>query len=164
MDIFLFVLGYVIQTAATCLLIWKIKKSHSIYGLSVDTQICFLIGCISRCIWTLDTRLVETYFAYTELIASTVCCTVCVYYCWVHYDTTTMHAPQFLRTHSLAGVSLILAFFFHPSEFWFSVQILVAFSIYIECVGLLPQLWLMKKMQRPQRSGVERSGVQRMRF
>ena len=31
----------------------------------------FCLACFTRCIWTLDTRLVETFFAYLELILST---------------------------------------------------------------------------------------------
>ena len=68
MDIFLFVLGYCIQCLAAILLMVKIWKSKSIYGLSTDTQICFAIANVARCIWTLDTRLIETHFAYAELV------------------------------------------------------------------------------------------------
>ncbi len=39
MDIFLFVLGYLIQFAAAMLLFFKISKQRSVYGLSVDTQV-----------------------------------------------------------------------------------------------------------------------------
>jgi len=46
----------------------------------------------------------------------------------------------------LAPVAAVLAFFFHPSDNWISIQILVAFTMYLEALGLLPQLWLMKKM------------------
>lgn len=146
MDIFLFVLGYVIQCVAACLLMWKIWKTKSIYGLSMDTQICFAIANVGRCIWTLDTRLIETYFAYAELVVSTVASFGCVYMCWKFRHTTTMHAIPYLRVYSLAPIALVLAFFFHPSDQWISVQILVAFTMYIEALGLLPQLWLMKKM------------------
>jgi ER lumen protein retaining receptor len=57
-----------------------------------------------------------------------------------------MHAVNYLRFYTLASVALVLAFFFHPSDTWIDVQILVAFTMYIEALGLLPQLWLMRKM------------------
>merc|ERR1719183_1971367 len=66
--------------------------------------------------------------------------------CWRFRHTTTMQAIPWLRVYTLAPVALVLAFFFHPSDQWISVQILVAFTMYIEALGLLPQLWLMKNM------------------
>lgn len=146
MDIFLFVLGYVIQCCAAFLLMYKISTSKSIYGLSVDTQICFAIANIGRCWWTLDTRLIETKLAYLELILSTLASFGCCAMCYRYYHTTTKHAITYLRWYSLAGVALVLAFFFHPSDKWIDVQILVAFTMYLEALGLLPQLWLMRKM------------------
>jgi len=146
MDIFLFVLGYIIQCCAACLLMFKIWKSRSIYGLSVDTQICFMVANIVRCVWTLDTRLVETNFAYLELISSCLASVGCCYMCYTYYHTTTMHALSYLKWYVLSAVALVLAFFFHPSDQWIDIQILVAFTMYIEALGLLPQLWLMRKM------------------
>merc|ERR1719183_2858272 len=66
--------------------------------------------------------------------------------CWRFRHTTTMQAIPWLRVYTLAPVALVLAFFFHPSDQWISIQILVAFTMYIEALGLLPQLWLMKNM------------------
>lgn len=139
-------LGYVIQAAAAMLLMYKIHKSQSIYGLSVDTQLCFALANVSRCIWVLDTRLVETNFAYAEILISTIASFAICYLCRKYGHTTTMHACNWLRCYSLVPIALVLAFFFHPSDQWLSVQILVAFTMYLEALGLLPQLWLMKKM------------------
>ncbi|CAD7937424.1 unnamed protein product [Amoebophrya sp. A25] len=146
MDILLFLLGYCIQCLACGMLCWKIYKSKSIYGLSIDTQIAFAIANVTRCIWTLDTRLIETNFAFLELVCSTIVSLFCVYLCWTYHHTTTMHAIPWLRIYTLTPIAAVLAFFFHPSDQWFSVQILVAFTMYLEALGLLPQLWLMKKM------------------
>jgi len=137
MDIFLFVLGYIIQMAAAFLLLFKISRARSIYGLSVDTQICFMLANVVRCIWTLDTRLVETTFAYLELLGSTIASIGCCLLCYKYYHTTTMHAINYLRFYSLAGIALVVAFFFHPSDTWIDVQILVAFTMYIEAMGIL---------------------------
>merc|ERR1719229_1403038 len=41
---------------------------------------------------------------------------------------------------------MFFAFFFNPGDTWFSMQILVAYTMYQEAFGLLPQLWLMRKM------------------
>lgn len=146
MDIFLFVLGYIVQFLAAMLLGYKISKHQSIYGLSVDTQVAFFLANICRCIWTLDTRLIETWVAYGELVMSTVASGWLCYLCYKHYHTTIKHAVWWARIQVLVPVAAVLAFFFHPSDQWFSIQILVAFTMYIEALGLLPQLWLMKNM------------------
>lgn len=146
MDIFLFVLGYLLQCAASWLLVYKIHKHKSIYGLSTDTLVLFFMANIARCIWTLDTRLVETFLAYMELALSTVANCILIYFCYKYKHTTTQQAILPLSVMSLAPLALILGFFFNPADDWFTVQILVAFTMYVEALGLLPQLYLMKKM------------------
>jgi len=146
MDIFFFVLGYWVHFMGSCLLLYKIVGQRSIYGLSIDTQIAFLMAVVGRCIWTLDTRLVETVFAYIELIASTFIAGAIVWKCWQHRFTTTKHAAGPFRIWSIAPAAFVFAFFFHPGDSWWSVQILVAFTMYIEALGLLPQLYLMRNM------------------
>merc|ERR1719321_1068263 len=71
------------------------------------------------------------------------------YFCFKYRHTTTKHASTPFRIWVLAPAALVLAFFFHPGEPedpWFTMQILVAFTMYMEALGLLPQLWLMRKM------------------
>jgi len=146
MEIFLFILGYYVHFAASCVLFWKIYKQKSIYGLSVDTQAAYLLAVISRCVWVMETRLVETKLAYLELMLSTVSAFGLSYLCFTYYHTTSKHALPYLRVYATAPTALVLAFFFHPGDDWFSMQILVAYSMYQEALGLLPQLWLMRKM------------------
>lgn len=146
MDIFLFVLGYWVHFTASCLLLYKIHTQRSIYGLSIDTQVAFLMAVLGRCVWTLDTRLVETVFAYIELIVSSLIAGALVVQCVKHRYTTTKHAAGPFRIWAIAPASLVLAFFFHPGESWWSIQILVAFTMYVEALGLLPQLYLMRNM------------------
>lgn len=50
------------------------------------------------------------------------------------------------RVGLFCSVCSLLAFFIHPGRQWWTVQILVAFTIYTEAVGLLPQLWYMRRM------------------
>mmetsp|Transcript_34003 Transcript_34003/g.72187 ORF Transcript_34003/g.72187 Transcript_34003/m.72187 type:complete len:217 (+) Transcript_34003:71-721(+) len=146
MDIFLFVLGYYIHFLASCLLMYKIYQTRSIWGLSVDTQIAFGLSSVARCIWVLDTRLVETVFAYIELVISTVVALVLCYLCNQYYHTTTKHAQGYFRIWVIAPVALALAFLFHPGDQWLSMQVLVAFTMYLECLGVIPQLDLMRRM------------------
>ncbi|KAF4719652.1 hypothetical protein FOZ62_028065 [Perkinsus olseni] len=145
-DVFLFELGYGIQLAAALLLLYRISTMKNIYGLSIDTQVCFLMGTLSRFIWMMDTRLVETWFSYLELWFNLAVQIALCYYCYIYWYTTTMHAPRYLRAPVLALVALLLAFLFHPGYEWVSGQVLVSFTMYIEAMGLIPQLWLMRKM------------------
>lgn len=146
MEVFLFILGYYVHFCATCILVYKISKHKSIYGLSIDTQISYLTAVIARCIWVMETRLIETVFAYIELILSTGGALVLCYLAFKYKHTTTKHSTPYLRVFVTIPLALVLAFFFHPGEDWWTMQILVAFTMYAECMGLLPQLWLMRKM------------------
>lgn len=146
MEVFLFLVGYFVHFCASCLLLYKIWKHKSIYGLSVDTQVSYLLAVVARCVWSMETRLVETKFAYFELICSTaIACGLC-FLCYQLYATTPKHTTVFLRVYVTAPACMVLAFFFHPGDDWWSMQILVAYSMYQEAMGLLPQLWLMRKM------------------
>lgn len=145
-EIILFIMGYYIQFAASMLLGYKIWKQRSIYGLSIDTQIAYLLAAVARCIWVMETRLVETKFAYIELVLSTVASVVLCYLCYIHSATTTKHSTAALRVYVSAPLAMVLAFFFHPGDDWFSMQVLVSYTMFQEALGLLPQLWLMRKM------------------
>mmetsp|Transcript_129472 Transcript_129472/g.360656 ORF Transcript_129472/g.360656 Transcript_129472/m.360656 type:complete len:219 (-) Transcript_129472:181-837(-) len=146
MEVFLFLVGYFVHLAASCLLMYKIYKHKSIYGLSVDTQASYLLAVVARCVWSLETRLVETKFAYLELMMSTVAACGLCFLCYQLYHTTSKHSTPFLRVYATAPACLVLAFFFHPGDDWISLQILVSYTMFQEAMGLLPQLWLMRKM------------------
>eukprot|EP00397_Hematodinium_sp_SG-2012_P012296 GEMP01012462.1.p1 GENE.GEMP01012462.1~~GEMP01012462.1.p1 ORF type:complete len:221 (+),score=35.83 GEMP01012462.1:257-919(+) len=145
-DIIFFVIGYYIHCIAAFVLIYKIHKQRSIYGLSIDTQIAFFLAALSRCCWTLDTRLVETSFSYLELAASVGASGYILYLCRAYRHTTTKRASTPFRIFVIAPISVAFAFVFHPGDDWFSLQILVSFTMYMEALGLLPQLWLMRHM------------------
>jgi len=146
MDVWLFILGYLVQFAGSCVLLYKIVQHRSIYGLSIDTQICFLVATVCRCIWSLETRLVETWLAHVELLLSTCVAALLCYYVISLRHTTTKTAWWPLRCFVTVPASFLVAFFFHPGSRWFTVQILVSFSMYLESVALLPQLYLMRRM------------------
>lgn len=146
METWLFILGYLIQLCGSLMLFWKIWRKRSVYGLSSDTQYCFGLSTLSRAIWSLETRLVSTRLAYVELFLSV---SVSLVLCWAVYrfrHTTTKEALWYLRTQVLAPTAFFLAFFWHPGKDVISMQILVAFTMYVECLALLPQLYLMRRM------------------
>lgn len=146
MEIFLFILGYYVHFGASCMLLYKIWGHKSIYGLSTDTQIAYLLAVISRCIWVMETRLVETVFAYMELVLSTVAAIGLCYLTYKLAHTTQRQSTEWLRIYVTAPICFALACVFHPGDDWLSMQILVSYTMFQEAVGLLPQLWLMRKM------------------
>uniref|UniRef100_A0A0G4G723 ER lumen protein-retaining receptor n=1 Tax=Chromera velia CCMP2878 TaxID=1169474 RepID=A0A0G4G723_9ALVE len=120
--------------------------TKSIYGLAADTQVCFVLATLSRCMWSLDTRLVETKLAYLELFLSTSVAIILGLLVIRYRHTTTKKPATLLRYFVIVPVALVLAFFVHPGHHWWTVQILVAFTMYVEAGALIPQLYLMRKM------------------
>ena len=50
-----FVFSYFLDDLACCMLIYKINKQKSIYGISIDTQICLLVAVLARVCFFTDT-------------------------------------------------------------------------------------------------------------
>lgn len=144
--LWLFSLGYLFQLVATAMLVLSVLKTRSIFGLSHDTQILFLVGQLARLIWIFDTRLYKYTFAQVELIANVLLSGYACYLCHKYSPTNILTTPKYLRVGPIAGFCAVLSFFFHPgdkSDYFFTIQMLVSFTIFIECAGLLPQFYLM---------------------
>jgi ER lumen protein retaining receptor len=153
MDIFLFVLGYIIQLIASGILFYRIKSVRSIYGLAIDTQICFLLSSLSRLVWTVNTRIYEANgafvtIAFLEMLLSVAAAIGLVYHFVQLRHTTTVSVPLLMSYKVLVPVSFALAYMVNPGG-WFNVssQLLVAFNMYVEACALVPQLWLIRKME-----------------
>ena len=153
MDIFLFVLGYIIQLVASAILFYRIRTVKSIYGLCIDTQICFLLSSLSRLLWTVNTRIYEANgafvtIAFLEMLLSVVAAFALVYHFVQLRHTTTVSVPMYLSYKVLIPISLGFAYIVNPGG-WFNVssQLLVAFNMYVEAAALVPQLWLIRKME-----------------
>ena len=58
-----FVLGYLIAQVGNFLLLVKINKQKSVYGVSIDSQIALLLATLARCIWFNDTKLPTMWLA-----------------------------------------------------------------------------------------------------
>ena len=43
--------GYMFQHLGGALLIYKLMKQKSMYGICIDTQICYLLSLFARCFW-----------------------------------------------------------------------------------------------------------------
>mgnify|MGYP001098713421 FL=1 len=150
MDIvlWLFTLGYLFQVAASCILVVKMQKQKSIYGMCPDTQWVFFIATLSRCVWIFDTRLMGLPLAYIELISNVVLGAYCCYLCHKYKHTVEYSTSKYLDAISISVCCLVLCFLFHPgakNQFYLTVQMLVSFTIFMESAGLLPQFLMMRK-------------------
>ena len=81
-DLVFFVGGYYVQLAAMCTLVYKIRRTKSIHGLSWDTQLCVLIASVCKLAWVPDTRLFESVFTFLELGLSPVAAALSCYLCY----------------------------------------------------------------------------------
>ena len=99
MDIVLwiFACGYFFQMLATLILIMKMVKQKSIYGLCWDTQFIFFLGSVSRCLWLKETKLRSLPFAHFELYSNTILLFISVYMCYRFRHTSIHPAPKYLK-------------------------------------------------------------------
>lgn len=149
MILWLFEFGYVLQHIATIFQIKRIKEKRTTELISLDTNLFFLIGSICRVIWMWDSMLANFTFAYLEIIVafSSLSYLVYLYNQFKDYDfiAAETRLPKYLSFPVLLSVILILSFLFHPGNknaYYLSLQMLVSINIYSECIGLLPQLYV----------------------
>lgn len=152
MILWLFEFGYVLQHLAIVFQILEIKKTKSTEGISYETILFFSIATVCRLVWMWDSMLANFYFAYLELIAAVASLSYIIYlhnqYKVYDYIRQKTPLPAYLKFPVLLITILIMAFFFHPgnkNRYYFTIQMFVSTNIYSECLGLLPQLYLIGK-------------------
>ena len=55
--LYLFTFGYYVEHIGNAIMIYKLHKEKSMYGISIDTQICLLFATFARIFWMMDTQL-----------------------------------------------------------------------------------------------------------
>lgn len=146
-EVAFFIGGYVTQLIATILLLKEVLKKQSVYGLSMDTQICFLLSTVSRAIWTRDTRLTETRLAHVELGGAVLTSLAACVLCHRLRGTNSKQATSKYSVWLLTAAAMVTAILWHPGRGLLSLQVLVAFTIYMETLALLPQLKVMHRLE-----------------
>ncbi len=146
----LFNFGYIAQLVGNYILIKKIRRQKNIEGLSFETQIIYLIGALVRCVWVFETRLTNTFTVWIELLLSVGSSSYLVYLFWKYKDSKFVQLQNPFKFLYLLIASAVLSFFFHPGnqgDYHFSMQMLVSFTMYFEACGLLPQIYILRKMR-----------------
>lgn len=137
----LFVAGYYIEHLGNILLILKLMKQKSIYGVSIQSQICLLVATISRCIWFTDTKLPTMTSAWCELVLAIALHSYILYLCYKFKDALYKEPPIQYRAYVLITIAFILSLCFHPGEkhktYIFTQQMFVSFTMFTEALSLI---------------------------
>lgn len=152
MILWFFEVGYVLQHLAIIFQILQIKKNKNTEGIAIETILFFSIATICRLFWIFDSKLKNFVFTYIEVLLaiSSLAYLIYLYSIFKHNDYIRQQVklPVYLRFFALFLVILVLSFLFHPgkkNDYYLTNQMFVSANIYSECVGLIPQLYLIAK-------------------
>mmetsp|Transcript_43389 Transcript_43389/g.50194 ORF Transcript_43389/g.50194 Transcript_43389/m.50194 type:complete len:215 (+) Transcript_43389:55-699(+) len=141
----MFTLGYLCQLVGSGILIRKIQRKKNTEGLSFETQICYLIGSIVRVVWVSKTRLSKYWLVWIELAVSIGVAGYMVYLFYKNKDTLQIKNP--IKLPYIMIACGILSYFFHPGKRDAYMQMLVSFTIFLEAAGMLPQIYILRKLK-----------------
>ncbi len=141
--------GYLFQHIATLFQILKMTKRQNSECVSLETNILFLIGAISRLFWVRSSALTDLYLTYIELLLGFTTLGYVIYLYQKNkvrnYIINEIKMPFYLKLYFLLPFIAILSFFFKPGDFYFSDQIFVSLGIFSESIGLLPQMYIIRQ-------------------
>ena len=148
-----FEFGYLLQHIATIFQIHKIQSSRNTEGISLETNVFFLLASVCRIIWMWDSMLATFYLTYLELLIG-LASLVYIIKIYIQfssgYDYLTVESekPIYLNFYVILVAIFVLSFFFHPgskNDYYLSLQMFVSMNIFSECLGLLPQFFIIVK-------------------
>jgi ER lumen protein retaining receptor len=122
--------------------------------VSLETNIFFLIGSLSRIGWIWDSMLKGFFLSYVELILGFVSLITLIAlffkYKSLDFVYSELKYPIYCKTYILLPLILALSYFFHPGKktaYWFNSQMFVSLSIYSEAIGMIPQLYIISRQK-----------------
>ena len=141
--------GYLLQHPATFFQILKMTKRKNSECVSLETNILFLMGAISRILWIPRSSLSDIYITYIEILLAITTLSYVIYLYQKNkirnYYSNEIKLPPYLKLYVLIPLISILSFFFNPGDTYFTDQIFVSFGMFCESFGLLPQLYIIRK-------------------
>ena len=141
--------GYLLQHIATFFQILKMTKRQNSECVSLETNVLFLIGAISRLFWVRSSALTDLYLTYFELLLGFTTLGYVIYLYQKNkvrnFIINEIKMPFYLKLYVLLPFITILSFFFNPGDTYFSDQIFVSLGIFSESIGLLPQLYIIRQ-------------------
>lgn len=133
-----------LHLASILLLLLKIRKTRSASGISLKTQSLYVLVFVSRYL-DLFTHFVSFYNSLMKIayISSSI---YIVYFIYTKIPATWDPRQDIVKVELLIVPSLILAIFINYGRGWFDIlEILWAFSIYLESVAIVPQLFMLQR-------------------
>jgi ER lumen protein retaining receptor len=151
--LWLFEIGYILQHCATFCQIYRIQQKKKTELVSIETNVLFFIGALSRLMWMWDSMLKGFVLSYIEIVLA-LSSLIYIFYLFNKFKKNNFFQfnevplPIFFRLIVLIPTCLVLSFFFHPGSkgaYYLTMQQLVSLSIFSESFGLIPQLWIIRK-------------------
>ena len=126
------------------IMIYKLLKQKSMYGISIDTQVCLLASTLARVLWMMDTQLTRLWISVFEIIAAVIMHAYIVYLCYSYKDTIYKGVTiPYLKWYVLLAACFVLSMIFHPGSkgsYFLTYQMFVSFTMFTEAAALIPQL------------------------
>lgn len=98
-------------------MIYKLQKQKSMYGISIDTQVCLLASTIARVFWMFDTQLTKLWISNVEIFTAVAMHAYIVYLCYSYKDTIYKGVSAvYLKSPVLMACCLALSCIFHPGS------------------------------------------------
>ena len=114
-ELWLFEGGYLFQHMATFFQILKMLKRQNSECVSLETNILFLIGALSRIGWMWDSMLKSFTLAYIEILLAIGTLTYAIYLFQINkvrnYYSNVIQLPIFLKLYFLIPLITILSLF-----------------------------------------------------
>lgn len=143
-QLYLFVAGYLVEHIGNGIMIYKLNKQKTMYGISIETQICLMCTTLARVLWMWDTSLTKLWISLLEITAAVAMHAFILFQCYSYKDTVYKGIKNpFLKSPVLISICAVLSILIHPGskgKYFFTLQMLVSFTMFLEALALLPQL------------------------
>jgi len=136
-------LGDISHLASIFILIHKIQKSRSARGISLKTQILYVVVFCARYLDLFAPSSVRTLYLVSMKLFFIASSAYIVYLMRYRFRPTLDPAIDTMKVEYLVGPCIILALIFNY-RFDF-LEVLWAFSIYLEAVAIMPQLFILQR-------------------
>ncbi|KAJ3727000.1 ER lumen protein retaining receptor-domain-containing protein [Lentinula raphanica] len=134
-------LGDLSHLASILILLHKIQTSRSCRGISFKTQALYVVVFVSRYL-DLFFRFISVYNTAMKIFFIGSSCYI-LYLMKYRYRPTNDPSIDTFRLEYLIGPCVILSLIFHYN--WQITEILWSFSIFLESVAILPQLFMLQR-------------------
>jgi len=140
-------LAELIRTFGIGLLLQKILKEKSVSEISLKTQQLYVVVFATRLAFKVFYER-DFLYAFVELLALFLT-VVIVYLMRFKFRATYSDTYDTVNEYFLVAICIATSIFLHPSvtPSW-TVNVLWAFSTYLESVTLVPQIWIVHRVKR----------------